>query len=177
MFKFAVNQLSSYTIPLILIIIPLYGLIKGVNIYSAFISGAKDGISIAVRIIPYMVAMLLATGMVRTSGLFDHLSHLLSPITGAIGVPAEIIPFGIMRSLSGGGAQAMLTELYSTYGVDSLIGYTASVAMGSAETTLYCVSLYYGSIGISDGRYTLPVGLATDAVSLLAASWISSILF
>ncbi len=177
MFQLILGNISLYAIPVLLIGIPLYGYFKKVKVYEVFVEGAKEGFTTAITIIPYLVAMLAAIGIFRASGAMDVVVKLLSPVTNLIGMPAEILPMGLMRSLSGGGAQGMMVELFNTYGPDSLIGRMASVAMGSTETTLYIVAVYYGSVKISQTRYSVPVGLLADAISLIAAVIITNLIF
>lgn len=177
MFQQVLGGISLYAIPAILIGITLYGYIKKVKVYEVFIDGAKDGFSTAVNIIPYLVAMLVAVGIFRASGAMDFVVKIISPITNLIGMPAEILPMGIMRSLSGGGAQGMMVDLFSTYGPDSQIGRTASLAMGSTETTFYVLAVYFGSVNIKKTRHALPVGLIVDAISLIAAVLVTNAVF
>lgn len=177
MFQTVLNTISLYAIPVIILGIPLYGYIKKVKVYEVFVEGAKEGFTTAVHIIPYLVAMLAAIGIFRASGAMDVVVKILSPITNLIGMPAEILPMGIMRSLSGGGAEGMAVELFSTYGPDSLIGRMASVAMGSTETTMYVLAVYFGSVKIMKTRHALPVGLLVDAISLIAAVIITNFVF
>jgi len=169
------SKISSLFSPLILLFIPLYGFIRGIPVYSSFIKGAKEGITTAFKILPYMIAILFVTGILRESGGMDIITAIFSPVGKLLGVPPEVIPMGIMRSVSGSGASGMLLDILKTHGPDSLIGITASVSMGSTETTLYCVSLYYGYVGIKNSRYTIPAGLFCDLISLIAASFISGI--
>lgn len=171
------NSISLYAIPALLLGIPLYGYIKKVKVYEVFVGGAKEGFDTAIRIIPYLVAMLAAIGIFRASGAMGYVVKLLSPITNLIGMPAEVLPMGIMRSLSGGGAEGMMVELFNTYGPDSLIGRMASVSMGSTETTMYCIAVYYGVAKVTKVRHTLSVGLLVDAISLIAAAIITNIVF
>lgn len=177
MFQQILNNISLYAIPFLLLVIPLYGYIKKVKVYEVFTDGAKEGFATAVRIMPFLVAMLAAIGIFRASGAMDFVVKILSPVTSLIGMPAEVLPMGIMRSLSGGGAQGMMVELFNTYGPDSLIGRMASVAMGSTETTMYVIAVYFGSIKVSQTRYAVPVGLLVDAVSLISAAIITNIVF
>lgn len=170
------NKISLYAIPALLLGIPVYGLIKKVKIYEVFVDGAKEGFTTAIKIIPYLVAMLFAIGIFRASGAMDILVKILSPITNLMGIPAEILPMGIMRSLSGG-AQGMMVELFKTYGPDSMIGRMASVAMGSTETTLYIIAVYYGSVKISKTRHAVSVGLIVDAISLIVAVIVTNLVF
>ena len=177
MLQTVLNTISLYAIPALLLGIPLYGYIKKVKVYEVFVGGAKEGFDTAIRIIPYLVAMLAAIGVFRASGAMGYLVKLLSPITNMIGMPAEVLPMGIMRSLSGGGAEGMMVELFNTYGPDSLIGRMSSVAMGSTETTMYAIAVYYGVVKVTKVRHTLSLGLLVDAISLIAAAIITNIVF
>lgn len=173
MFQTVLGTISDYAVPFLLVLIPLMGLIRRINVYAAFVDGAKEGFTTAVRIIPYLVAMLVAIGIFRASGAMQILGTILSLITGLIGMPSEILPMGIMRSLSGGAA----SELMTTYGADSQIGRMASIAMGSTETTMYAVAVYFGAVSIKETRHTIPVGLIVDFISLIVAVFICNLFF
>lgn len=171
------NAISTYAIPLILLFIPVYALTEGVKVYSVFTEGAKEGLSVAIMIIPYLVCMLAAIGMFRASGAMDWLVTLINPLTNLIGMPGEILPMGIMRSFSGGGAEGMMSELLTTYGTQSQIGRIASVALGSTETTFYIVAVYFGAVGITNVRHSIIAGLLGDLASLIAATVIVNIMW
>lgn len=175
--KNIIDVISVYSIPFILFVIPLYAYLKKVRVYETFTSGAKEGFQTAVEIIPYLTAMLVAVGIFRSSGAMDFLVKLLNPIASIFKIPAEVLPMGIMRSLSGGGATGLLTELYQVYGPDSLIGRMGSVAMGSTETTFYTLAVYYGAVKVSNVRHSLSVGLLCDALSLVYAAIVTHIAF
>lgn len=177
MLQSVLGTISLYAIPALLLGIPLYGHFKKVKVYETFVEGAKEGFDTAIRIIPYLVAMLAAIGIFRASGAMDVLVKIFSPITNLIGMPAEILPMGIMRSLSGGGSQGLMVELFATHGPDSLIGRMASIAMGSTETTLYVLAVYFGVVKITKARYALTIGLLVDLISLIAAVIITNIIF
>lgn len=177
MFQSILSNISLYAIPLILLLVPLYGYIKRVKVYEVFVEGAKEGFTTAIQIIPYLVAMLVAIGIFRASGAMDVVVMVLSPLTSLIGMPAEILPMGIMRSLSGGGAEGMMVELFNTHGPDSFIGKMASIAMGSTETTMYVLAVYFGAVKIRQTRQAVPVGLTVDFISLITAVVIANILF
>lgn len=177
MFNTIVNLISTYAIPFILVSIPLYGLIKKVDVYGTFAEGAKDGVKTAVNIIPFLVGMLVAIGVFRASGAMDVLTNLLAPVTNAIGMPAEVLPMALMRPLSGGGASGLMNELFTQFGPDSLIGRMASVMNGSTETTLYVLAVYFGAVGIKKSRYALPAGLIADVVGIIVAVIVSNIIF
>ncbi len=167
---YVLNIISMYAIPLVLLFIPVYALIKGVKVYSVFTEGAKDGLKVSVTIVPYLVCMLCAIGMFRASGAMDWLVKLINPITELIGLPGEVLPMGIMRSFSGGGAEGMMSELLATYGTQSQIGRIASVALGSTETTFYVIAVYFGCVGITNVRHSVIAGLLGDLASLIAAT-------
>lgn len=169
MFQTVLGTISDYAVPFLLVLNPLMGLIRRINVYAAFVDGAKEGFTTAVRIIPYLVAI----GIFRASGAMQILSTILSPITGLIGMPSEILPMGVMRSLSGGAA----SELMTTYGADSQIGRMASIAMGSTETTMYAVAVYFGAVSIKETRHTIPVGLIVDFISLIVVVFICNLFF
>ena len=171
------NTVSMYAIPLVLLFIPLYAIIKGVKVYSVVTEGAKDGLSTAVMIVPYLVAMLCAIGMFRASGAMDWLVGMINPLTSLIGLPGEVLPMAIMRSFSGGGATGMTGELLATYGTQSQIGRIASVAMGSTETTFYIIAVYFGCVGITNVRHSVVAGLLGDLASLIAATLIVNIMW
>lgn len=177
MIQTILGKISLYAIPALLLAIPLYGYIKKVKVYEVFVEGAKDGFTTAIRIIPYLVAMLVAIGIFRASGAMDVLVKILAPVTNLIGMPAEVLPMGLMRSLSGGGAQGMMVELFNTYGPDSLIGRMASVSMGSTETTMYVLAVYFGAVRISKTRHAVPVGLLVDGISLIVAAIVTNLVF
>ncbi len=171
------NVISTWAIPVVIFIVVGYALVKRVPIYSVFTTGAKDGFSTAVMIIPYLVAMLCAIGMLRASGAMDAFCNLIDPITGLIGCPGEVLPFAVMRSFSGGGAEGMMTELVTTYGTQSQIGRIASVAMGSTETTFYILAVYFGSVGVTNSRHSVAAGLLGDLASLIASCVIVNLLW
>lgn len=177
MLQSILNTISLYAIPLLLLGIPLYGYFKKIKVYETFVEGAKGGFQTAIKIIPYLVAMLAAIGIFRASGAMNVIVKIFSPITNLVGMPAEILPMGLMRSLSGGGSQGLMVELFNTHGPDSLIGRMASIAMGSTETTMYVLAVYFGVVKISKTRHAIPVGLLVDLISLIAAAIITNIVF
>ena len=169
--------ISRWAIPFLLLVIPLYGFLRKVPVYEAFVEGAQEGFTTAVKIIPFLVGMLVAISVFRASGAMESLSQLLGPALRTIGTPAEVLPLAIMRPLSGSGVLGMATELMRTYGPDSFVGRVASTLMGSTETTFYTLSIYFGAIGIKKIRYTLWGSLLSDIVGLFAAIIICSIVF
>lgn len=164
-----ISILSQWAIPVMVFLVVLYSYIKGVEVFDTFVEGAKEGFQTAVKLIPFLVAMLVAIGIFRDSGAFGIITRLLSPITERVGIPSEVLPLALMRPISGSGALAMTTELMQTYGPDSMLGYIASTLQGSTDTTFYILTVYFGSIGIRRIRYAMTVGLIADAAGFIAA--------
>ncbi|MCK9217019.1 MAG: spore maturation protein [Firmicutes bacterium] len=164
-------------IPFLLLFILSYGQIKGVKVYDTFIEGAKEGMMTTVRIFPYILAMLLAVNMLRASRGLDLIIHILRPLTGLLSVPDELLPFLMMKPLSGSGALGILADTLKKNGVDSLVGIIASTIMSSTETIFYTITVYYGSIGVKNIRHTLVAALIADLAGIMAAIIICSILF
>ena len=177
-FVSSVNEISKYIIPFLLVGIPFYGLVfKKVKVYESFVEGAKDGFTIAVRIIPYLVAILVAIGMFRASGALDLLLNFLSPFLSMIGFPAENFPLALMRPLSGSGSLGLLTDLINVHGPDSLIAKIGATMFGSTETTFYVLAVYFGSVGIRKTRHALIAGLFADVVGVFSAVYICQFFF
>tara|TARA_B100000575_G_scaffold227204_1_gene187869 strand:- start:662 stop:1252 length:591 start_codon:yes stop_codon:yes gene_type:complete len=149
----------------------LVGVVRGVKVYEVFVSGAKEGFSLAVMIIPYLVAILSAVGMLRASGGLQRLVDWVNPLTSALGIPGDVLPLALLRPLSGSGAFGITAELLETHGPDSLVGNIASTMNGSTETTFYVLAVYFGSIGVNKIRHAVPAGLAADAAGVLASCW------
>lgn len=177
MFENIINGISLYAIPFFMVSIPIYALIKKVKVYEAFTEGAKDGFTTAVTIIPFLVGMLVAIGVFRASGAMDLITDLFAPITNAIGMPSEVLPIAMMKPLSGGGSSGIMTELFTVYGPDSLIGRMSSVINGCTETTFYVLAVYFGAIGIKKTRHALPAGLIADAAGIIIAVVVTNIMF
>ena len=171
------QTLSVFAIPAIVLLVVVFGVIKKVKIYEAFVEGAKEGFNVGVRIIPFLVAMLVAIGIFRAGGAMDILTTLLSPITSLIGMPAETVPMAFMRPLSGSGALGVMSEIIKTHGADSLIGRMVSVMMGSGETTFYVLAVYFGSVSVSKTRHAVPAGIIADVVGILASVVLVNLIF
>ena len=177
MIQYLVNLVSVWAIPVFLLTIPLYGAVRGVKVYESFVEGAKEGFQVGVRIIPYLVAILVAVGMLRGAGGIELLARWLDPVLRIVGMPAEILPLAIMRPLSGSGSLGIVTELVKTHGPDTFIARLAATAYGSTETTFYVLAVYFGSVGIKKARHAVVAGLFADIVSLIAAVIICRIVF
>jgi len=164
-----IGTVSTWAIPFFLAAVPLYGAFRKVKVFESFVEGAKGGVQTAVRIIPYLVAMLVAVGMLRAAGAIDMMAEALSPLLSWLRFPAEILPLAIMRPLSGSGSLGIVAELVSTHGPDSFIGRLAASAYGSTETTFYVLAVYFGAVGIRKTRHAVIAGLTADLASLTAA--------
>jgi len=160
---------SALILPLLILAILLHGLIHKVRVYDVFVDGAKEGFEIAVRIMPYLVAILFAIAMFRASGAMESLIALVAPLFSWLGVPSEVLPMAIIRPLSGSGSVGVLAELIQTHGADSIIVKIAATMFGSTETTLYVLAVYFGSVNIRRNRYALQAGLLADLSGFIAA--------
>jgi len=176
-FSQIMSSVSNWAIPIMIFTFTLLGLVRKVKVYEVFIDGAKEGFEVAVKIIPYLVAILVAIAMFRASGAMDLFTRLLSPITDLIGMPAETVPVALMRPLSGSGSMGIATELINTHGASSMIGRIASVMFGSTDTTFYVIALYFGSVGIKRTRHAVAAGLLGDLAGLLAAVLFCNLIF
>lgn len=163
------EKISVYIIPFIFMGIVTYALYKKVNIFEAFLKGAKDGLNTVFNIIPALIGLICAITMLRVSGALDFLINLISPFTDMLNIPSEVMPLALLRPVSGSGALAVVSDILKEYGPDSQIGRIASVMMGSTETTFYTLCVYFGSVGITDSRYSLPAALSADVFGFLAS--------
>ncbi len=172
------NEVAKYIIPLLLASIPFYALlVKRVKVYEVFVDGAKEGFNIAIGIIPYLVAILVAIGMLRASGTLDFLLGLMSPLLNLIGFPPENFLLAMMRSLSGSGSFGLLTDIVNTHGTDSIMSKIGAVMYGSTETTFYVLAVYFGSVGVKKVRYALIAGIIADVASALSSVYLCRFFF
>lgn len=172
-----INAISAFAVPGVIFFIIVNGLLKNVNVYSAFLEGAKEGIKISWNIVPSVVGLLVAIGMFRESGVLEFIVNIIKPVTDFLKIPGEIIPFALMRPVSGSGSLAMATDIFKTYGTDSLVGRAVSVMMGSTETTFYTLAVYFGATKVSDTRYAMKCSLAGDVAGILLSVWICRVFF
>ncbi len=171
------TALSVWLIPSLIGIILLYGTYKRIPSYEAFVEGGKEGFSLAVSIMPFLVGMLTAIAVFRASGAMDALIHFIEPLLAAVGIPPEVVPLAILRPISGTGALGLMSDLIKTHGPDSFIGRLASVMQGSTDTTFYVVTVYFGAVGIQKIGDALKVGLLADAVGVICAVLIVTLAF
>lgn len=164
-----INYISMVSIPMIILIITVNGILEKQNIFDIFIEGAKEGIRIIVGIFPTLVGLFVAIGALRTSGVLDLVIDILSPVTNLINIPKEIMPLAILRPISGSASIAIAVDIMKTYGVDSLIGQIVSTLMGSTETTIYTIAIYTSIVKIKKMRFVLLAGLTGDLIGALAS--------
>jgi len=170
--KMIIEEASKFVVPALLVLCPLYGLIKRVPVYEEFVGGAKEGFNVAIRILPYLVAILFAIGMFRASGAMEWMIKGLRPVLSPFALPPEILPMAITRPLSGGGSLAVLADMVKTYGMDSVFVKISAVMYGACETTFYVIAVYFGAVGIKKTRHAVPAGLIADAAGVLLAVYI-----
>jgi len=168
---------SNWTIPALVAGILLFGWVRGAKVYDSLVSGAKEGFQVALRIIPYLVAILVMVGMLRAAGGIDLLVRYLGPITSGVGMPAEALPMALLRPFSGSGAYGVMAAIMEQHGPDSFIGYMVSTFQGSTETTFYVLAVYFGAVGVRRTRHALAACLLADLAGIIAAVAIVNLLF
>jgi spore maturation protein SpmB len=173
------REISPWIIPALMVGLLGFGVVRRVRVYEAFVEGARDGFQVAVRIIPYLVAILVAVGMFRSSGAMEMIVEPLGKITGRFGLPAEALPMALLRPLSGSGAYGVLASIIENpeIGPDSYVGYLVSTLQGSTETTFYVLAVYFGAVHIRRIRHALAAGLTADLAGIVAAVIVCSVLF
>lgn len=173
----AIKTVSAFAVPLVVASILVHGYIKGVKVYEVFVEGAAEGIKTSLRILPYLIAILMAIGAFRSSGAMDILLALFKVPAGLLGIPAEVTPLVLIRPLSGSGALGVLSEILYAYGPNSFAGRVAATMMGSTETIFYTITVYFGAVGIKDTRHVLPAALVADLAGVISSVIICSIIF
>ena len=171
------NSVSTLILPVLILSILCWGICKKQPIYEQFIDGAKDGFNVAIKIIPYLVAIIVAISVFRASGLMDGLSHLISGFTTKIGLPTEVLPLIFTRSLSGSATLGLFSELVNNVGTDCYAAKLAAIIVGSSETTFYVLSVYFGAIGVLRFRYALLTGLIADFAGIVFAIIVATYFF
>lgn len=161
--------ISNILIPLLVLGVVLYGIIKKVDVYDVFIEGAKEGINIGVSIFPYMLGMILGINILLKSNFLDVIFNFLKPLFDFIDIPIDILPMALLRPVSGSAALSILNNILTNFGPDSFIGRLASTIQGSTDTTIYILTLYFGTVGIKKIRYSLWAGLIADLGGIVAS--------
>ncbi len=159
--------ISTFAIPLLIILFVAAGLIRRAGVYDCFIEGAKDGLQSTVGIIAPLIGLMVAIHMFRASGALELLGTCLAPVLNRFHIPADILPLALLRPISGSASTAIVTDIFQNIGPDSPAGKIASVMMGSTETTFYTIAVYFGAVGIKKSRHTLPAALMADATGIL----------
>ena len=171
------DLMLTMLVPVLMLAIALWGLVREVDLWSALVEGAGEGIQVSLRIVPPLIALLTAVYMLRASGALELLGQALEPMLSAVGIPVETISLLLVRPVSGSAALGVGAELIETYGPDSLVGRTAAVMLGSTETTFYTIAVYFGAAKVAKTRYAVPAALCGDMVGFLAASWAVRLFF
>lgn len=172
-----INTISTLILPILILIILSWGIAKKQPIYEQFVDGAKDGFDVSIKIIPYLIAIIFAITIFRTSGLLELLGNMLSPVTNKIGVPTEVLPIIFTRSLSGSATLGLFSDLTNNLGAEAFATKLAAIIVGSSETTFYVLSVYFGSVGILKYRYALLTGIIADIIGIIAAVIVANIFF
>ena len=164
-----INYISAAAIPVIILLIIIYGLIEKNKVYDSFFNGAKEGMTIVIKMFPTLVGIFIAVGALRSSGIIEYLVELLNPITKLLCVPSEVMPLALLRPISGSASMAVAVDIMKTYGVDTNIGLIASTIMGSTETTFYTIAIYTSCVGIKKTRNILWAALLADVTGMLTS--------
>jgi spore maturation protein B len=165
----SVNALSLLAIPFLLSFFPVYAAARGVKVYEEFVEGAKEGFNVILRIIPFLVAMLVAIGMFKGAGGIDLLTRILTPVLAPLHFPPDLLPLALMRPLSGSATLALLTDIVHRLGPENIVSLMAATIYGSTETTFYVAAVYFGSVGVKQTRHAIPAGLLADLVGVIAS--------
>lgn len=166
------EKLGLYAVPAVVLIIVVYGGFRRVRVFDCFAEGVKEGFSALLSVAPSLVGLIVGVTMLEASGFFGMLTWAVSPVCEAVGIPAQVVPLGLMRPVTGSGSFAILNSILENCGPDSVTGRIASVMTGSTETTFYAITVYYGAVNLKSTRYTLPAAVTADLVGMLSAVWL-----
>ena len=169
--------MTNYIIPVVVLFIIFYGLIKDVDIYDVFLEGVKEGLGMVLKIFPTMFAMVMSVDVLVKSNFLSDITMFIKPVLNFLGFPGELLPLAVMRPISGSSSLVLMNEIFKTYGVDSYLGRIASVIQGSTDTTIYIIGLYFSSIGIKKIRYSLVVGLMADLCAVILSVIMINLIF
>lgn len=171
------ETISLLILPILILVILIVALFKKVPVYETFIDGAKDGFKVAITIIPYLVALIVAIQMFRASGALEVITMLFGNFLDKCSIPAEVVPIMITRSLSGTATLGLFSDIASQHGTEAYITKLSAIMVGSSETTFYVLSVYFGAIGIKKLRYALLCGIMADIIGIVLAIWVSQLFF
>lgn len=163
-----ISYISVFMIPVLILYILGYGLIAKRNIYNDFLEGAEEGLKIVRRLVPTLIGLMTAVGVLRASGFLEFLGNILSKASGALGIAPELFPLGLVRLFSSGAATGLLLDIFKQFGTDSPTGLMAALMLSATESVFYCMSVYFGSIGVQKTRYTLPGALIASLAGMMA---------
>lgn len=169
--------ISNLFIPLLVLVIVIYAAYKKINVYDSFVEGSKEGFSMVLNMFPPLLAMIFGINIFTNSGLIDELFTFLKPLFFVLNIPLEILPIAVMRPLSGSFGLALLNDMFSSYGPDNFLSIMASIIQGSSDTTLYIITLYFGTIGIKKIKYALWAGLLADLATVILSIMIVPLFF
>lgn len=172
----AVTFLSNLAMPAVILLIVFYGLKSKTKVFDLFLDGAKEGLELTISIFPTLIGLFVAIGALRSSGIIDMITNVISPLLNIIHFPSELMPLALLRPISGSSSIAVATDIMQNFGVDSLIGKMASVIMGSTETTIYTIAIYTSCIKVKKTRNVLVAALIADAVGMLVSVAICGLL-
>jgi spore maturation protein B len=170
-------KISEWMLPAIIVLIPLYAIMRKVPIYESFVEGAKEGFPTAIQIIPHLVGMMVAVAIFRDTGAMKFYIKGLMPFVSWMNIPSEVLPIGLLRPISGTGSLAFVESIFRNFGPDSFLGKLASTIQASTDTTLYVITVYFGAVGVKNTLYSLKVGLLADLAGFIAAWLICSWMF
>ncbi len=168
--------MSVYLLPVIILVVFVYAKIKKVNVYTSFISGAKQSVNIVVSIFPYLVTIMIMVQFIKISGLALVLAEIMSPVFNLLGIPSELCELVLLKPFTGNGSLALLNEIYTTHGVDSVVGRSASVIVGSCDTVFYVTTLYCSQTSVKKLSYAIPVALFATLFGAVLSCWLCQIM-
>ena len=172
-----ISNISNLIIPLLVLSVVIYAIKKKINVYEAFVDGAKESFDMIINLFPTFLAMILGINIIINSGLIPSILNIVKPVFEYVKIPLEIIPMAIMRPISGSSSLAILNNIFASIGPDSLAGRIGSIVQGSTDTTFYVISLYFGSVGIKKIKYALWAGLFADLLGIISSIIIVKIMF
>ena len=171
------TQFGTWLVPGVVAGILLAGICRGVRVFDVFVEGAREGIQTTFDVLPALIGLVCAVGMLRASGALEVFCILLAPLGNLLGLPRELLPLTVLRPVSGSGALAFFSDLLTVHGPDSLIGRMASVMQGSTETTFYTIAVYYGAAKIRNTRHTVPAALSADLAGFFCSAFLVRLFF
>ncbi|MEC8063786.1 MAG: nucleoside recognition domain-containing protein [Pseudomonadota bacterium] len=171
------GAISSHIILAVVVAIPSVAWLRKIALFDSFLEGASNALEVTVKLIPYLVGMIVAVGMLRDSGAIGALSSILAPVFENVGIPKELLPLGLMRPFSGAASNAIMFDLINEFGADNIIGLTAATIMGSTETTFYLAAIYFGAIGVKQTRHAVPASLVGELCGFIASVFVCKYFF